>query len=212
MADKKRDAGNLKLLGGCLCLDFVNTLDWRGTDTPQEFLHTFLDLVSWCRHAGICSQQEAEKLYRMGERSNKEARLVLGRAIKLRESIYRLFSASIASGNPAKEEAKEDLAVFNKNLCRTMEASQITATEEGYTWDIAGDKMKPDWILNPIIYSAAEILVSDELKKVKACADSACGWLFIDVSRNRSRRWCDMKDCGNRAKASRFYQKKQICQ
>ena len=206
MTDKKRDAGNLKLLGGRLCLDFVNTLDWRGTDTPQEFLHTFHDLVSWSRHAGICSRQEAEKLYCMGERSNAEARLVLDRAIKLRESIYRLFSASIASRNPTKE----DLAVFNKNLCRTMEAFQITATEEGYAWDIVRDKMKPDWILNPIIYSAAEILVSDELKKVKACADSACGWLFIDVSRNQSRRWCDMKDCGNRAKASRFYQKKQV--
>jgi predicted RNA-binding Zn ribbon-like protein len=66
-----------------------------------------------------------------------------------------------------------------------------------------------EWILNPIFRSATDILVSDELKRIKACADPDCGWLFIDVSRNKSRRWCDMQDCGNRAKASRFYKKKQ---
>lgn len=206
MPQKKRDAGNLKLLGGQLCLDFINTLDWRGTDTPQEFLNTFHDLVSWSRHVGICSQQETRKLYRMSERSTAEAKSVLNRALKLRETTYRLFAASTADRNPVKEI----LTVFNKNLCRSMKQSQITKTKDGYVWDISGNKTKLDWILNPIIHSAAKILVSDELKKVKTCADSACGWLFIDVSRNQSRRWCDMKDCGNRAKATRFYQKKQI--
>jgi predicted RNA-binding Zn ribbon-like protein len=67
---------------------------------------------------------------------------------------------------------------------------------------------KLDWILNPLIRSAADLLVSDELKRVKRCGDPACGWLFLDTSRNKSRRWCDMSDCGNRAKASRFYKKK----
>ena len=90
-----------------------------------------------------------------------------------------------------------------------MIESQITRTKDGFTWDIAGDKMRLDWILNPIIRSAFEILTSDELRKVKTCADSACGWLFLDFSRNQSSRWCDMKDCGNRAKATRFYQKKK---
>ena len=205
MSDKKRRAGNIKLLGGRLCLDFVNTLDWRGTDTPQEFLNTFQDLVSWSRHVGICSRQETRKLFAIAERSDAEAKSVLNRAVKLRETIYRLFSESIADRHPARE----DLTVFNINLSRSMKDSQIAVIKKGYAWDITGNKMKPDWILNPIVYSAAEILVSDELKKVKTCADSTCGWLFMDVSRNQSRRWCDMKDCGNRAKATRFYQKKQ---
>jgi len=202
---KKRDAGSLKLLGGRLCLDFVNTLDWRGTDTPQEFLNTFDDLVSWSRHAGISSQQECRKLYEMAEQSNAAAEMVLNQALKLRETIYRLFAAGIANQNPRKE----DLAIFNNNLSRSMQDSQITLTKEGYTWDISGNRSRLDWVLNPIISSAAEILVSNERKRVKACADSACGWLFIDVSRNQSRRWCDMKDCGNRAKATRFYKKMQ---
>jgi predicted RNA-binding Zn ribbon-like protein len=204
VTDKKRDAGSLKLLGGRPCLDFVNTLDWRGTDTPQEFLKTFDDLVSWSRHAGICSQPESENLYKIAGQSNAEAKKALTRALKLRETIYRLFAAGIANRNPLKE----DLVIFNNNLSRSMKDSQIIPTADGYAWDITGNRAKLNWILNPIIRSAAEILVSDERSKVKACADSACGWLFIDVSRNRSRRWCDMQDCGNRAKASRFYRKK----
>jgi len=204
VTDPKRNAGSLKLLGGRLCLDFVNTLDWRGTDTPQEFLNTFDDLVSWSRHAGICSQPEARKLYKLSEQSEAEAKKVLNRARKLREAVYRLFTAGIANQKPLNK----DLAIFNKHLSQSMKDSRITPTKEGYAWDTTGNRTRLDWILNPIIRSAAEILVSDERNKVKACADSACGWLFIDVSRNRRRRWCDMQDCGNRAKASRFYRKK----
>ena len=65
-----------------------------------------------------------------------------------------------------------------------------------------------DLFLDPIIKSAADLLVSPELKRVKQCADDACGWLFMDKSRNNSRRWCSMKDCGNRAKAHRHYLRK----
>ena len=90
-----------------------------------------------------------------------------------------------------------------------MKYSQIVRTKNGYTWDTTGNKSRLDWILNPVSRSAAELLVSNELHNIKSCADPACGWLFLDVSRNKRRRWCDMQDCGNRAKASRFYRKKQ---
>ena len=205
MTDKKRSAGKLKLLGGRLCLDFVNTIDWRGTDTPQEFLNTFHDLVIWSRHAGITTKEETRQLSLLADPSDSNASRVLKRAIRLREAIYRLFSAAAAGQDPDKE----DLDFFNKNLSLSMRDSKITRADDGYRWDNLVDKTQLDWILNPIIRSAADILVSDELKKVKACADPACGWLFIDISRNRSRRWCDMQDCGNRAKATRFYKKKQ---
>jgi predicted RNA-binding Zn ribbon-like protein len=205
MTDKKRTAASLKLLGGRLCLDFVNTLDWRGADTPQEFLNTFDDLVVWSRHAGITTKTEARQLSLAADRAGSDAGQVLNRAIRLRETIYRLFSAAIAGHDPVEE----DLNFFNKNLSLSMQHSKITRTDDGYSWDNSGNKKQLDWILNPIIRSTVDILGSDEVKKVKACADPACGWLFIDISRNRSRRWCDMKDCGNRAKAGRFYKRKQ---
>jgi len=205
MTDKKRTAASIKLLGGRLCLDFVNTLDWRGTDTPQEFLNTFHDLVVWSRHAGITTKAETSRLLRLAGQASSTAGQVLNRAVRLRETIYRLFSAANAGHDPAGE----DLDYFNQNLSLAMKDLKITRTDDGYRCDNSMNKRQLDWILNPIIRSAVDILASDELKKVKACADPACGWLFIDLSRNRSRRWCDMQDCGNRAKASRFYKKKQ---
>jgi predicted RNA-binding Zn ribbon-like protein len=200
----KKYAGNLSLLGGRPCLDFVNTLDWRGTDNPVEFLHTYQDLVAWSRHAGTISTKEAGIISQRSKTRPSKQTKVLGKAIKLRETIYRVFS-SLSEGKPV---ATKDLASFNKFLARTMKNSQIVRTKDGYHWDSKGEMAKLDWILNPLIRSAADLLVSDELKRVKKCGDPACGWLFLDTSRNKSRRWCDMSDCGNRAKASRFYKKK----
>jgi predicted RNA-binding Zn ribbon-like protein len=91
-----------------------------------------------------------------------------------------------------------------------MARSRLIPIKNGFTWDTNGKKDELDWMLKPVVRSAAELLTSDELTRVKECADDkGCGWLFLDKSRNRSRRWCDMKDCGNRAKAKRFYERKQ---
>ena len=205
MTDQKRNAGNLKLLGGRLCLDFVNTLDWRGTEAPVEFINTYWDLVAWGRHVGICTPAETRKLSERARNRQAEARRVCKRGVGLRETIYRIFAAISRNNNPAPK----DLTGFNKHLSESLKASQIVKAKEGYGWDTTGDKTRLDWVLNPIIRSAADVLVSDDIKHIKACADSACGWLFLDSSRNKRRRWCDMQDCGNRAKASRFYKKKQ---
>ena len=203
MANDKKHAANLSLLGGLPCLDFVNTLDWRGADQPVEFLHAYQDLVAWSRHAGTISAKEAGIISQRSKKLPSKQTKVLGKAITLRETIYRIFS-SLSDGRPA---ASKDLAAFNKSLSQTMKNSQIVRTKDGYNWDSRGEMAKLGAILNPLIRSAADLLVSDELKRVKKCGDPACGWLFLDTSRNKSRRWCDMSDCGNRAKADRFYKK-----
>jgi predicted RNA-binding Zn ribbon-like protein len=202
--ENKKHSGNISLLGGRPCLDFVNTLDWRGTDQPVEYLNTYQDLIIWSRHAGTISNQEAEILSQKPETLISEQTKALDKALKLRETIYHIFS-SLADGKPA---TKIDLADFNRFLSKTMISSQIIKAKEGYTWDTKGNREKPNWILNPLIRSAADLLVSDDLKRVKQCGNRACGWLFFDTSRNRSRRWCHMGSCGNRAKASRFYKNK----
>ncbi len=201
----KKHAGNLSLLGGWPCLDFVNTLDWRGTDHPVEFLGTFHDLVVWSRHAGTLSDQEARRLSQKATTDASRAAAVLHDAIELREAIYRIF-ASLAESLPVGEE---DLMIFNRYLGATMRSSRIIQQKENFIWNTNGDPQKLDWILNPLVRSAADLLISVERKRVKKCGDPACGWLFLDISRNRSRRWCDMRDCGNRAKAGRFYKKKK---
>jgi predicted RNA-binding Zn ribbon-like protein len=201
----KKHAGNLSLLGGRLCLDFVNTLDWRGTDHPVEFLHTYHDLVVWSRHAGMISDLEAKRLSQKAKIDASQAAKVLQEAIELREAIYRIFS-SLAEGLPV---AEPDLMIFNRHLGATMRSSKIIQQKQDLVWNTNGEPEKLDWILNPVVRSAADLLVSVERKRVKKCNDPDCGWLFLDISRNLSRRWCDMRDCGNRAKARRFYKKRK---
>lgn len=205
MTDPKRHSGNIKLLGGRLCLDFINTLDWRGAEKPVEFLNTYQDLVVWSRYVGICTPGEARRLATMAKGSDAEAHQVRQRAIELRETMYRIFSSISQNKSPSKK----DLAGFNQQLAASMQAPQIVRLKDGYNCDTIGDKTRLDWFFNPIVSSAVELLVSVELQYIKSCADPACGWLFLDTSRNKRRRWCDMQDCGNRAKASRFYKKRQ---
>ena len=200
---KKKHAGNIKLSGGILCLDFVNTVHCYGCTDLGEYLNTYDDLVAWSRHVGTITDDEAQKISHRADSRPSEARSAHRRAIELREAIYRIFTMPLETHSPVRE----DLAAFNHYLSEAMTGSRIVKTREGYHWDMTADKEKLDWILNPVIRSAADLLVSEEIRQVKRCADPICGWLFLDISRNRSRRWCDMADCGNRAKASRFYKK-----
>ena len=206
MPENKKHAANLTLLGGRSCLDFTNTLDWRGSHQPVEFLDSYQDLVAWSIHAGTISAKEASHINQLSKKRLSKQTKVLRKAIRLRETIYRIFS-SLSDGKPAP---KDDLIAFNKFLSQTMKNSQIVRIKNGYQLDSKGEMTKLGWILNPLIHSAADLLVSEELKRVKKCGDPACGWLFLDTSRNKSRRWCNMSDCGNRAKAKRFYKKKVV--
>jgi predicted RNA-binding Zn ribbon-like protein len=202
---KKRHAGNIKLSGGILCLDFVNTVHCYGCPDPGEYLNTYDDLVAWSQHVGTITDDEAKTLSRRAAVNPAEANRAHKRAIELREAIYCIFTTSLTD----QSHAQKDLTLFNEYLGESMMRSQIVKTKDGFYWDMAGNKEKLDWILGPIIRSSVDLLVSEEIRQVKKCADPICGWLFLDTSRNRSRRWCDMADCGNRAKASRFYKKKK---
>jgi predicted RNA-binding Zn ribbon-like protein len=206
MMEEQTGAGKLDLSGGRLCLDFANTAGMHASEEPKEYLKTYHDLVEWSHHAGILSNKEAKNLDQKAVKSPAEADSVLKRAIELREALYRLF---VSIGDVTQPQ-KRDLAVLNKNLSDTMAQSRLVPTETGYVWDTSGDKDKLDGMLHPVVRSAADLLTSGELDRIKQCADEqGCGWMFFDTSRNRSRRWCDMSDCGNRAKARRFYSHKR---
>jgi predicted RNA-binding Zn ribbon-like protein len=194
------------LLGERLCLDFVNTVSWRARENSKDFFDTYTDLLIWSRYVNILTDIDFETLQKIARKHPNEAQTAMKTAIVLRETIYAIFSAK-SDGSVLK---KDDLSNYNNFLSKTMSHSQIIQTKDGLVWNTDGDKNSLDWMLNPVIRSAAELLISSEIRKVKICGDSECGWIFLDSSRNQSRRWCDMKDCGNRAKARRFYQKKKM--
>jgi len=198
-------AGTLKLLGGRLSLDFTNTTDWHASDHPVEFLTSYSDLVAWSQHVGILTDHRVQRLLKEAARRPVDATAVLERAITLREAIRRVFSA-ISHGHPPQAA---DLVTFNAELSGALAQSQIVSTAEGFAWDWASAEDALDGMLWPLVHDAAGLLTSQELDRVGQCADDRCGWLFLDTSRNRSRRWCSMDDCGNRAKARRHYERKR---
>jgi len=205
MDEAGTNVGTLKLLGGRLSLDFVNTADWHASGHPVEFLTSYSDFVAWSQHVGILTDHRAQRLLKEVARRPVDANAVLERAIALREAIYRIFLA-ISHG---RRPQAADLAIFNAELSGALAQSRIVSTAEGFTWDWAGAEEALDQMLWPVVHDAAGLLTSEELDRVGQCADDRCGWLFLDTSRNRSRRWCSMEDCGNRAKARRHYERKR---
>ena len=129
----------------------------------------------------------------------------LQRIRELRELLYRLLSA--AAGKQRVQG--EDLKCFNGVLAEAMSNTRIEQTGKGFAWHCCPGGGGLDSLLYRIVKSTADLLVSDQLERIRVCADPLCGWLFLDSSRNRSRRWCSMDSCGNRAKARRYYQRHQ---
>jgi predicted RNA-binding Zn ribbon-like protein len=192
---------NLK--AGHLCLEFANTADWHASQHPQESLISYSELVTWSRRAAILTEPEAGHLLQQAARHPAQATTVLEQAISLREAIYHLLSA-VAHGSPP---ASGDLALLNSALAQAMARLKLVTANGTFAWGWTDDGAL-DLMLWPLVWSAAHLLTSQELQRVGECADErGCGYLFLDNSRNRSRRWCDMRDCGNRAKAQRFYRR-----
>ncbi|GEL77643.1 CGNR zinc finger domain-containing protein [Tenuibacillus multivorans] len=205
MSDINKDVHKHDLLGGRLCLDFANTVSWHdSSEKSQELLTSYEKLVSWSLHANILKKQQSLSLLKKAESQPSKAKEVLQQAIELRESIYQIFS--LVSNN--ETPSSKDLSILNEALGNAYGMMRIVPGENKFSLEFFCEEAL-DEMLPPIVQSAIEILISEkELSRVKKCEGAPCGWLFLDTSRNRSRRWCSMEDCGNRAKARRHYKKK----
>ena len=202
MAEVKSNVSSLQLLGGALCLDFANTVGDHKSGEPSEHLASYADLVAWSQHAGILTNHAAQEMLGDAAQHPTIANNVFQRALVLREAIYRLLTA-IVEGQAHKPA---DLDLLNGALADGLVHSRIIATKEGFQWDWTDEKSL-DRMVWLIARSAADLLTSEDLDRVRQCGDEECGWLFLDATKNRSRRWCDMNDCGNRAKARRYYER-----
>lgn len=192
------------MIGEQLCLDFVNTISWReSTDKRRDWFTSYDQLVDWSYHAGILEEKQAQFLLKKSVHDPVAAEQTLAQAIQLREVIYRIFLSSI------KEERinPEDLTNFTTVIRRYYQQMALAQQGNFFSMHFESPEGAFDGMLPPIVQSAIDILTSEkDLKRVNQCEGDSCGWLFFDTSRNRSRRWCSMADCGNRAKARRFYQ------
>lgn len=196
-----RDAENHHLFGGILCLDFTNTL-YGHANPVHEYLMDYRDVVLWSRHVGILDSNRAENLLLEWEQIPVRFEAVFRWTIQLRETLYRIFASLARDESPQNG----DITRLHQSWLESETHSQLVQTESGFMmgWEEGDAK---DSMLWPITRSAVELLTSDELKRVKQCG--RCDWLFVDRSRNRSRRWCSMDACGNRIKMARRYKREK---
>jgi len=187
-----------------LCLDYANSLQWHASATPVETMFSYDDLVEWCEKEGLISSDWAKNLLRKARRNSEETERAFERAMVFREVIYRIFAAI----GHEKTPSDTDLIELNEVLQEATNGARVVKTGSHFKWDWEMKTDKLDLPLYPIALSAAELLVSEDRGRVGQCADDrGCGWLFLDTSKNHTRRWCDINDCGNRAKQRRHYER-----
>jgi predicted RNA-binding Zn ribbon-like protein len=206
-----------KMIGGRLCLDFTNTVGGRESREAgplvrhadyairSDKLKSYSDLVAWSRHADILTEKEARGLLRLAGNNSSAAKAVFKRGVRLREALYRIFKSIVEGWNPDAE----DVDALNRELARAREHELLARTAEGFSWEWDEKGKALDSMIWEVIRSASGLLVSGEVSRVRQCGGENCGWLFLDTSRNRSRQWCDMRDCGNLAKVRRFRERQQ---
>jgi predicted RNA-binding Zn ribbon-like protein len=187
--------------GGELAIDFTNTVGSRG-GTPEEHFSTYGDVLSWAETRRVIGRAEAQRLLQNAARRPAAAREALTEALALREALYR----AIAAGASGRKPATTDLARINAHIATMFSGAQLRPTRGRLELAFEPDGQSPllEPILAPVLRAAVDLLTSDALARVRLCADASCAWLFLDTTRNRTRRWCDMKECGNRNKVRRF--------
>jgi len=202
---KRRRPPRFDLTGGTVCLDFVNTLDDRFSREPKELLNDYVDLARFAEDTGTLSDQQVDRLMTLSMQRRDEAKRVLESAIRLREAVSDIFYAVVRK-KPVPAAA---LVVLNSNVQDALQHVALVPAKGHFEWKFetqVDDFFAPLW---GVARDAADLLASERLELVRACASKTCEWLFLDESKNHRRRWCDMTKCGNRAKVRRFYTRNQ---
>jgi predicted RNA-binding Zn ribbon-like protein len=207
MAKIQTNSKHWKFVGGSLCLDFINTVGGRvdsGT-VLREKLTGFEDLLEWSKLGETTSRAKSAELARYAASHRHDSEATLQRAVRLREALYRILQATLKGRRPRPD----DLDALSGELQVARAHQHLAPTGRAVGWIFEDTEPALDRILWPVSLSAAELLTSGDLSRLRQCGGSECGWMFLDTSRNRSRQWCDMKDCGNRAKVRRFRHRQQ---
>ena len=193
-------------LGGNPALDLVNTADWTSRGPEQDRLSDYDRLTHWAEGAGLVAAKSGVALRTRAKAHPRDAESAHRSALRARAVLERLFGA-IARGE-APHDALDD---FNALLTRALRPMRVIPPKRGRRpgmqlgWQEPGESL--DSVIWPVVWSAAELLVSDDAERIRICGGANCGWMYVDRSRNGLRRWCSMGTCGTREKSRRRYQR-----
>ncbi len=201
MTETARTLETLELAGGAPCLDFVNTINSR-LDPEHDYLIQYSDLAGWASKVGLISPTQVSHLQKRAKENSAEAQGALETTRTLRELLYRIFSNAVKGSEPNKKDLETFIASYGEAIShgRLVKEADHFAT----AWKLDETLEAVLW---PIVHSAGRLLLSEELGQVKECP--GCGWLFLDTSKNQTRRWCSMDTCGSRDKMRRYIKRKQ---
>jgi predicted RNA-binding Zn ribbon-like protein len=207
-----RAVSTVPLEGGQLALDFVNTVGGLRDEPPSpddELLVSYDDLLVWCVRLGVLSAADGRKLSRAAARDEKGTRRALRRARELRELLYATFRPIADGADPPAglldklRDADRD-ALATARLAPAADGAGSGHRTMHWTWPPPRELTDPLW---PITHAAVELLTDGPLEHLKICGN--CRWLFLDQSRNHSRRWCSMDECGTQMKQRRFVERRR---
>ena len=186
--------------GGHPSLDLVNTLDDRDSDHPDELLPNYAALAAFALSAGLIDLATRDSLERVAERRPFEAMAVVASVQSLREAIHSVALATIADRTPEPTA----LRTISRQAAQAMAAGRFVPAGVGFGWDWSGAEPALEQPLWRLAHAAIDLFSHQDLSRLRQCAAGDCGWLFLDETRNRSRKWCDMNTCGNRVKVARY--------
>lgn len=181
-------------IAGDRMLDLVNTVAWRlGGRERTEHLRTFSDVVDWCLESDLISEEEAVTLRDLAGRDDARAERERQQVVEARERAY----ATLFEDDP---EAAADLAGMYR---AAIAAADLVRTGDRWQWrDRQTHLSLPR---DRIVRGLVALTQRDDLDRLHQCEDVACGWVYLDTSPRRNRRWCNTKDCGDRNRARAYY-------
>lgn len=185
--------------GGALCLDFCNSGQGARNRDGSEWLAQCGDLLVWLEAAGALGTSQAKRFDEAARAAPGRAAAVLARAIELRETLRQVFEAHVRGEAPPREA----LARLGSEHARGAAFTRLAWRHGHAAWELDPAVTDLDALLQPVVQSALALLTSEALARVRRCGNPTCYWLFIDETRNRSRRWCEMASCGNVLKVRR---------
>jgi predicted RNA-binding Zn ribbon-like protein len=188
----------LRIVGGNVALDFVNTEDG---DPPVECLRGYGDLVAWGVRVGLLSADEGDVLAGEANRRPEDAEAVYRDALRLRGALYGVFRAVAED----KAFTSHNLEILREYEREALSRGKLVRGDKRFVWEWKGGRDLAG-MLWPVAHAATGLLTSGDLKRLKLCA--GCYWVFLDASRNRSRRWCTMEVCGTDEKMRRYVAKR----
>ena len=192
-------AETFKCPAGEFALDYCNTGQGIRGMRGIEWFNSFAELLNWLEASGAIARKQASALRARADRSPEEANKVFARALGLREAIARVLIAKTAEEKPGAD----DLRLIEREYAQTAPCGRLVPSDDGFRWTVDAEAEALDAVLRPVLESAVSLMTSERIKRLRRCGNTTCYWLFLDQTKNCSRRWCEMKSCGNLMKVRR---------